>query len=172
QVDPLVDTHGGHLLHVARAGSEGEAVECVQGAPLLALADGCGTLIVIFIFLLREQRRDDARQAQSDREEKKNCGLGAAQTHEDSQPGKTASTPIINPDRKKKLLAMITEEQGCPKGKSQAKASRLSQIHLAAGHFVLQGGGQLVDVGGSDVYRHVVGQKRNSIAAHGVAANL
>ena len=45
------------------------------------------------------------------------------------------------------------------------------QVDLAARDFVLKCGGELVDVGRSDVYRHAV-EQRGAIAAHGVAADL
>src|SRR6266516_7618877 len=49
--------------------------------------------------------------------------------------------------------------------------SLLGEIGFGAGYFVLQRGGQLVDVGGCDVDRRGV-EERSSAASNGVAAHL
>jgi len=68
------------------------------------------------------------------------------------------------------LRPVVTKDEGSVRGSEPvARSQKLGQIVLAAGDFVLQGCGQLVDVAGSNVYRHMVGQQRGSIAAYGIA---
>src|SRR5579885_3652122 len=60
-IDPAVNAHRHHLLHVAGSRSKREAIECVNGA-LLLVGRGLG----IFILLLSEKLRDGARKARND----------------------------------------------------------------------------------------------------------
>ena len=78
QVNPLLDAHRHHSLHIAGARTESQAIERVQGAPLIVVVGAGGSLVL----LLSQHLRDRARQAET----KKTSGkLRAAQTHEDSQ---------------------------------------------------------------------------------------
>src|SRR5205807_3568355 len=85
----------------------------------------------------------------------------------------TTSSPDYQPGRKEKVAA-----RGCQCGWKQRELRAwqleddLRQIHLPLRHLVLQRRGQLIDIPRSNVYRHMIGQQRSSIAAHGVAPHL
>src|SRR5437763_2589438 len=48
----------------------------------------------------------------------------------------------------------------------------LSQVVSAVAHFVLQTGGEVIDISGSDVEGHAVFQERGAVASDGVASKL
>ena len=87
QIDPAVDAHRHNLLNIAGPWTEGKAIERVHRAPLFVRA-GVGGLI----FLLREQLRNRAGEAQAQQKQRK---LTEAGSHEDSRDG--AGLPDYEP---------------------------------------------------------------------------
>src|SRR5208283_1820716 len=109
QLDPLVDTHRRQVLYVARTRTEGQSIQGMQSAALLVGSRG---LILFLFFLSRQKWRDHRRKTEAQAQE--NCGPRAqgsdakrssGSTHENSQPGKATSSPIIKPKGRKMLLA-------------------------------------------------------------------
>jgi hypothetical protein len=88
QVNPLIHAHCHYLLYIPRARTEGEAIERVQGAPLITGAGGR----LILLFFSGQQLRHGTRQAEAHQENggPSTNGLGAAHAHEDT-PGKTTN---------------------------------------------------------------------------------
>ena len=123
-----------------------------------------------FLRLLPQQRRNRTSEAEA---ENRSGDLRAAQTHHDSERNRRQAPLIINPEGKKRLLPVVAYAEG---SKEKLRAWQLEddlcQIHLPLRHLVLQRRGQLIDIPRSNVYRHMIGQQRSSIAAHGVAPHL
>jgi hypothetical protein len=54
---------------------------------------------------------------------------------------------------------------------SDPHAAGLSEVGFRVGDFVLQSGGEVIDVSGRDIHRHTLEQRR-AVAAHGIAPYL
>ncbi len=83
QVNPLINAHCHHLLHISGARAEGKSIQSVQCASLIARA---GRVFIQVVFFCSKQLWHDTRQHQpkNARREKKDSEFRVTARHEDS----------------------------------------------------------------------------------------
>jgi hypothetical protein len=84
-------------------------------------------------------------------------------------PGVVRPNPMKYRNNTRKMV-QVTEGGGNEPG--ETRRCWLGQVQAPVVHFVLQAGGELVNVGRGDVAYHAILKERYAVTANGIAADL